>query len=146
MKKLLSVLILTVLLVGINSTAYAGRRHHRGGHGNGGYLVGGLLAGAVIGAAIANQPRYVPVVVGGIPYYTYNGGYYQYVNGGYVVVQQPVIIQQPVQQVVQSPLQPIEETVKCPVCGQPYKIFHNLSGDQSACPVCVAKATENMKK
>ncbi len=33
-----------------------------------------------------------------------------------------------------------EKTVKCPICGEPYKIYGMFVGDQSACPECVKKA------
>ena len=31
-------------------------------------------------------------------------------------------------------------TVKCPICGRPYKIWASNSGDQSACPRCQREA------
>ncbi len=34
----------------------------------------------------------------------------------------------------------MEQTVKCPICGEPYKIYSHTTADQSACPDCVAKA------
>lgn len=33
-----------------------------------------------------------------------------------------------------------EATVKCPICGKPYKVYAMMVGDQSACPACVAEA------
>lgn len=33
-----------------------------------------------------------------------------------------------------------EKTIKCPICGRPYKFYPFYVGDQSACPKCVAKA------
>ncbi len=39
-----------------------------------------------------------------------------------------------------------EQTVKCPICGEPYKVYPFYAGDQSACPKCQAKAVENMPK
>lgn len=33
-----------------------------------------------------------------------------------------------------------EQTVKCPICGNPYKIYAYYAGDQSACPRCRSKA------
>ena len=33
-----------------------------------------------------------------------------------------------------------ERTVKCPICGEPYKFYAYHAGDQSACPACIAKA------
>lgn len=36
-----------------------------------------------------------------------------------------------------------EITVKCPICGDPYKIYPFFAGDQSACPSCVARAEKN---
>lgn len=38
----------------------------------------------------------------------------------------------------------LERTVKCPICGEPYKTMPFYSGDQSACPKCRKKAEENM--
>jgi len=29
-----------------------------------------------------------------------------------------------------------EMTVKCPICGKPYKIYPYFFGDQSVCPDC----------
>ncbi len=34
----------------------------------------------------------------------------------------------------------LEKTVRCPICGQPYKVYSHTTADQSACPVCVHKA------
>lgn len=31
-------------------------------------------------------------------------------------------------------------TLKCPVCGEPYKWYSHTVADQSACPACVSKA------
>lgn len=33
-----------------------------------------------------------------------------------------------------------EQTVKCPICGEPYVFYSHYAGDQSACPGCRAKA------
>ena len=38
------------------------------------------------------------------------------------------------------------ETVKCPICGEPYKVFMYTIADQSACPSCIIKAEDNMSK
>ncbi len=38
-----------------------------------------------------------------------------------------------------------EQTVKCPICGEPYKFMPFFVGDQSACPGCVRKAEQTMK-
>ena len=32
-----------------------------------------------------------------------------------------------------------EQTVKCPICGEPYVFYAYYAGDQSACPKCIAK-------
>lgn len=32
------------------------------------------------------------------------------------------------------------QTVKCPICNEPYKIYDATTVDQSACPECVYKA------
>lgn len=37
-----------------------------------------------------------------------------------------------------------EQTVKCNICGQPYKVYMFMAGDQSACPSCRAQAQANM--
>lgn len=34
----------------------------------------------------------------------------------------------------------MEQTVKCPICGGPYKFYSHYCGDQSACPDCRKKA------
>ena len=36
-----------------------------------------------------------------------------------------------------------ETTIKCPICGQPYKVYAFSAADQSACPSCVQKAEQN---
>jgi hypothetical protein len=33
-------------------------------------------------------------------------------------------------------------TLKCPVCGKPYKWYGHTVADQSACPKCVREAAE----
>lgn len=33
-----------------------------------------------------------------------------------------------------------EQTVKCPVCGDPYVVYSHFAGDQSACGKCKSKA------
>jgi ribosomal protein S27E len=33
-----------------------------------------------------------------------------------------------------------EQTVKCPICGEPYVFYSHYAGDQSACPACRTKA------
>ena len=38
-----------------------------------------------------------------------------------------------------------EQTVKCPICGEPYKVYPNYSGDQSACESCRWKAERKVK-
>jgi hypothetical protein len=35
----------------------------------------------------------------------------------------------------------MEWTLKCPVCGEPYKAYSMCAGDQSACGRCQAKAS-----
>ena len=37
-----------------------------------------------------------------------------------------------------------QQTVKCPICGEPYIFYMFSAADQSACPNCVRKAKENM--
>lgn len=36
----------------------------------------------------------------------------------------------------------MERTVKCRICGEPYKFYAHSAADQSACPQCVRKAAE----
>lgn len=36
-----------------------------------------------------------------------------------------------------------DQTVKCPICSQPYTVYMFSAGDQSACPSCRAKARQN---
>jgi len=38
------------------------------------------------------------------------------------------------------------QTVKCPICGEPYKVCMFTVADQSACPQCVRKAEEKQGK
>lgn len=33
-----------------------------------------------------------------------------------------------------------EQTVACPICRYPYKVYMFYSADQSACPGCISKA------
>jgi NMD protein affecting ribosome stability and mRNA decay len=33
-------------------------------------------------------------------------------------------------------------TIKCPICGRPYKWYAHYAGDQSACPACRREAEE----
>lgn len=35
------------------------------------------------------------------------------------------------------------QTVKCPICDEPYKFYAFIVKDQSACPACVKKAEDN---
>ena len=37
-------------------------------------------------------------------------------------------------------------TVKCKVCGEPYKVYAFSAADQSACPTCVQRAERNMER
>lgn len=39
-----------------------------------------------------------------------------------------------------------EQTLKCPICGKPYKVYAFYAGDQSACQECVRKAETNAQK
>jgi len=38
-----------------------------------------------------------------------------------------------------------ERTVKCPICGKPYKVSPFYAGDQSACPDCQMKARRKVQ-
>lgn len=37
-----------------------------------------------------------------------------------------------------------ERTVRCPICGAPYKVYSMTVADQSACPACVGEAERRM--
>ena len=37
-------------------------------------------------------------------------------------------------------------TIKCGICGDPYKVYAFTTADQSACPQCVRKAEEKVEK
>lgn len=37
----------------------------------------------------------------------------------------------------------MEQTVKCHICGKPYKFYAFSAADQTACPKCVREAEEN---
>jgi endogenous inhibitor of DNA gyrase (YacG/DUF329 family) len=39
-----------------------------------------------------------------------------------------------------------EATVKCPICGKPYKVYAFYAGDPTACSDCVRKADKNSIK
>ncbi len=39
-----------------------------------------------------------------------------------------------------------ETTVKCKICGKPYKVYAFFVGDQSACPDCIREANRNSTK
>ena len=34
----------------------------------------------------------------------------------------------------------MKETVKCPICGEPYHVYDFLTANQTACPDCIRKA------
>ncbi len=35
-----------------------------------------------------------------------------------------------------------QQTVKCPICGEPYNVYIFSGANQTACPQCVAKANK----
>lgn len=39
-----------------------------------------------------------------------------------------------------------EQTIKCRICGKPYKFYMFSAADQSACPACVAAADRAVKR
>ena len=39
-----------------------------------------------------------------------------------------------------------KQTVKCPICGEPYTFYAYSAADQSACSDCIAKAKEKEGK
>ncbi len=39
----------------------------------------------------------------------------------------------------------MEQTVKCPICGKPYKVYSHTSADQSACPACQREARKQQQ-
>lgn len=40
----------------------------------------------------------------------------------------------------------MEQTIKCPICGEPYVFYPFSAADQSACPECCKKAREKEKR
>ena len=40
----------------------------------------------------------------------------------------------------------IEQTIKCHICGKPYKFYAFSAADQSACPACVRAAEEAVSR
>ena len=38
----------------------------------------------------------------------------------------------------------MEQTIKCVICGAPYKVYNMTVADQSACPRCVAEANRRV--
>ena len=39
-----------------------------------------------------------------------------------------------------------EQTIKCPICGRPYKAYSHYAGDQSACPACRKEAEDDIRR
>ena len=39
-----------------------------------------------------------------------------------------------------------EQTVKCKICGKPYKFYMFYAGDQSACPACRREAEDAINR
>lgn len=39
----------------------------------------------------------------------------------------------------------MEQTLKCPICGKPYKAYSHFAGDQSACQKCQSKARKSLR-
>lgn len=37
------------------------------------------------------------------------------------------------------------EVVKCPICGEPYKVYPFYAGEQSACPKCRVESKPNIE-
>ena len=35
-----------------------------------------------------------------------------------------------------------KQTIKCPICGEPYNVYPYMVGGQSACPECRRKADQ----
>lgn len=40
----------------------------------------------------------------------------------------------------------LDKTVKCHICGAPYKFYAFSAADQSACPACVEEAERSMNR
>ena len=103
MVKILLISFLVLAFLGQATQAYAwgggGRERHyyRGGHWYRHSWLGFDIAvsALAIGALIESlPPRYDTVVVGGAPYYYYDGTYCRpYPSGGYIVVPAPVVTQ-----------------------------------------------------
>jgi hypothetical protein len=39
-----------------------------------------------------------------------------------------------------------EHTIKCRICGRPYKFYAHKCGDQSACPACIRAAEKEIQQ
>ena len=136
--RLLIVLLLVLVLFCSEAYAWGGGRGGWGGRGyhyyNGGrwyqhgwFWCDTAVAALTMGALVDNLPtRYTTIVYRGVPYYYADGYYYNvYPNGGYVVVQPPVMAQpvmaqpvmaQPVmaQPVVAMPQQAVAQAPSAP--------------------------------
>ena len=93
MKKIMISLLVIILLCGLSTSAFARGGHYR--YSNGSYSwwgLGGFLSGLAVGSYVTTlPPRYETVQVGGVPYYYYDGYYYQSGPSGYMVVAPPAI-------------------------------------------------------
>ena len=93
MKKLMTLLFVVTLLCSFSTAAFARGGHYQYRDGRYSWWgLGGFLTGLTAGAVVASLPRgYETVVVGGSPYYFYDGYYYRTGPVGYVVVAPPVM-------------------------------------------------------
>lgn len=39
-----------------------------------------------------------------------------------------------------------EQTIKCNICGKPYKVYSMTTADQTACPECVREAEHAVRR
>jgi hypothetical protein len=96
--KVLVVMVLCLSFALSASAAYAwggGRYYHRGGrwYRDDWFWFGAGVTALTIGAYVNSLPYgYNTVMVGGVPYYYYNGNYFATGQGGYVVVAPPMAV------------------------------------------------------
>lgn len=95
MRKFTAIVLVAVLLGGFSTEAFSWHGHY--GYREGRYYrdagwwgFGGFVTGLAVGAYVTSlPPRYETVVINGVPYYYWDGYYYQAGPSGYVVVAPP---------------------------------------------------------
>jgi len=108
------VIVMCVSIVSLDAEARGGGRYyHHGGryhYGPGWFWFGAAATALTVGAILDSMPRgYTTVVVGGTPYYYFDGLYYRPCPQGYVVVPAPVV--QPAPVAVVTPVAPAAPVV-----------------------------------